>query len=109
MTEELKNALITIAKYVGWEVVEHSDTKATLFERNGLFKFISHVKDETTFKYHTSADALLPVWNKITNRIIERSDLVLSREARLSIQQLIIDMNYETACIKLAEIIKQLK
>lgn len=85
MTQELKDAIVTIAEY------------------NDPLAIIIYVESE----FHTSADCLLPVWRKVNEECIQKAGWLLKDLA--DAYYLIAYGNLPAACIKLAEIIKQLK
>ena len=57
--------------------------------------------------YHTSADALLPVWRKVKSELDEQVTLAIAYDLK-RIGWAIISGNLEQACIELAHVIQQL-
>jgi hypothetical protein len=100
----LQEAIRIIAVYDGWSVLidpPHSPRfdkkdKTSVYGWNGI-------------GYQTSADALLPVFSSVKIKIAKRNlDTNEYWEKVNRFERLIINMNYEQACIELAEIIEQL-
>jgi hypothetical protein len=107
MEKELKDALIAIANYDGKPVQKYKGKLLIGEEYSvniGGTEYGKYVQWDDC-KYHTSADALLPVWDKVIKD--ERQKLNMKTITAFSL--LITSLNYPAACIKLAEIIKQLK
>jgi hypothetical protein len=121
MNEQLKQAITTIAEYMGWKQIDErfwiNDSKSIVESMGNLF-----------WLYTNSADALLDVWRKVRDEIHSKYDesrtgkewhsqysdyesclLQLSTKTDFILHKKIAENNYPTACIELAEIIKQLK
>ena len=111
MEKELKDAIVTIAEYNDpLAIIIYVESDDELYDTQATWPF--------RLLFHTSADALLPVWRKVGERIegsyeLTRIDTFYTEFGCESHHEntgkLILNDDYPAACIKLAEIIKQLK
>lgn len=103
MDKALQDAIKEVAEYDGWRV----DEKCNYFIHYDGDEFLW----DMPVSYHTSADALLPVWRKVQTEIHSMPDSIkfnLIRQHR-NIGTPILNGNLPEAVIKLAGIIEQLK
>lgn len=101
MDKALQDAIKEVAEYDGRRVDEKCNY------------FINYDGDEFLWdmpvSYHTSADALLPVWRKVRNEVQNAKYDYWWVTGIERVGQLILDNNLPEAVIKLANIIEQIK
>ena len=96
MEKELKDAIVTIAEYNDpLAIIIYVESDDELYDTQATWPF--------RLLFHTSADCLLPVWRKL------RDNHHTNFQKIKQVGQLILNDDYPAACIKLANIIKQLK
>lgn len=109
MNEQLKDAVITIAGYdKGWTDIEMPITDVFTYTDTDGVKMSCRALH---IPYHQSADAILNVYRKLRS-VDKKIPNISHMEYHAKLNQVgaaILNGNYESACIELANIINQIK
>ena len=104
MEKELKDAIVTIAEYNDpLAIIIYVESDDELYDTQATWPF--------RLLFHTSADCLLPVYRKVKNQFNEAQlhQRLMTYQIMDAVGRIILSGDFPAACIKLAEIIKQLK